>query len=884
MTRNSPRPLLLLVAFLLSLPLSACWEGWSAGDDDDSNSLSGDDSDGDGIPDAVEGADDADGDGIPNYLDEDSDGDGIPDAVEGADDADGDGIPNFLDLDSDDDGIPDAVEGDGDADGDGIPDFLDTDSDGDGIPDSVEGSGDDDGDGIPNYLDLDSDGDGWPDSAEGDGDADGDGIPNFLDTDSDGDGIPDAQDDDLDGDGIPNSVEIGPDPNNPVDSDGDGIADIFDTDSDNDGIPDAIEGADDADGDGIPNYLDDDSDGDGWLDAQEGYEDIDGDGIPNFLDLDSDGDGEGDSSDSDVDGDGIPNSVEFGPGGQANPVDSDGDGVPDFFDTDSDGDGIPDSVEGTDDPDGDGIPNYLDDDSDGDGVPDNHEGYDDIDGDGIPNFLDEDSDGDGVPDGVDPDYDGDGIPNDQEGTGDTDGDGIPDYADADSDNDGILDSDEVDNGTDPYNPDTDGDGWTDLQEQICGTDPLDALDFCPDGIGVQVPGNLRSTIDISFETQVQLGDVMFILDETGSMQGTLDDVKNNFAAVATQAESFIPDLTFGVASFDDYNYGRMGSGSDKPFHHRQQQTSDLSLAQAALNGLYAGGGWDWPESTVEALYQGAIGSGYDQNCNGVYDSGQDVYPFIADPEGDGISNTFPGDFTERYDPSVPGTGQYDPSIPGDAFRLGGNGFRQGAVPILVYTTDATVRNGGLATSEGPKSELFPAGVPTGCQPDAISALLGPSLQSRDAKAIGVAARTGDAISAMHTIAEFTDSYFDLNSNGQADPGEHMVYTSGSYDIVDRVTEGIEEFTANVTYDLTMVIDPDNVANLDNEAIVNVTPNVYYDVPALNTVTFSFTLEPTPAAAATMFSDTVYEVPVVLYGNGQVVLANWNLIFVVTLSP
>ena len=77
------------------------------------------DSDGDGIPDGVEGTDDPDGDGIPNYLDPDSDGDGIPDAVEWIgngtaqhphSDVDGDGVPNFLDLDSDGDGVPDTVE------------------------------------------------------------------------------------------------------------------------------------------------------------------------------------------------------------------------------------------------------------------------------------------------------------------------------------------------------------------------------------------------------------------------------------------------------------------------------------------------------------------------------------------------------------------------------------------------------------------------------------------------------------------------------------------------------------------------------------------------------------------------------------------------------
>jgi hypothetical protein len=41
---------------------------------------------------------------------EDSDGDGIPDSVEGASDPDHDETPNYLDLDSDDDGVPDALE------------------------------------------------------------------------------------------------------------------------------------------------------------------------------------------------------------------------------------------------------------------------------------------------------------------------------------------------------------------------------------------------------------------------------------------------------------------------------------------------------------------------------------------------------------------------------------------------------------------------------------------------------------------------------------------------------------------------------------------------------------------------------------------------------
>jgi hypothetical protein len=63
-------------------------------------------------------------------------------------------------LDSDGDGIPDSVEGDGDPDGDGLPNYLDLDSNNNGIPDSVEVGADPDvpvdgnGNGIFEYLEM----------------------------------------------------------------------------------------------------------------------------------------------------------------------------------------------------------------------------------------------------------------------------------------------------------------------------------------------------------------------------------------------------------------------------------------------------------------------------------------------------------------------------------------------------------------------------------------------------------------------------------------------------------------------------------------------------------------------------------------------------------
>lgn len=94
------------------------------------------DTDGDGIPDEVEGTEDPDEDGLPNFNDLDSDGDGIPDADETAEDADGDTIPNFLDLDSDDDGMSDEWENDHQL--NPYADDANEDPDGDGVVNIIE--------------------------------------------------------------------------------------------------------------------------------------------------------------------------------------------------------------------------------------------------------------------------------------------------------------------------------------------------------------------------------------------------------------------------------------------------------------------------------------------------------------------------------------------------------------------------------------------------------------------------------------------------------------------------------------------------------------------------------------------------------------------------
>jgi hypothetical protein len=283
-------------------------------------------------------------------------------------------------------------------------------------------------------------------------------------------------------------------------------------------------------------------------DARDALADRDGDGIGDHDEAaaerrDTDGDGLIDADDLDSDGDGVPDASEAGDRDPATPPrDSDGDGLPDARDLDSDANGVPDAEEGTLDTDGDGVLDAHDPDDDGDGLRDEDELRRDSDGDGMPDHRDTDSDGDGlldrierlgdtdgdgVPDARDVDSDGDGLLDAEEGAVDTDGDGVLDVRDADSDDDGLSDRDEASvHHTNPRSADSDADGASDLIEIAAGTDARSDADN-PRARGDFVfivpfeaePLPARDTL--TFRTRVQLADVYFLFDRSGSMGGEI---------------------------------------------------------------------------------------------------------------------------------------------------------------------------------------------------------------------------------------------------------------------------------------------------------------------------------------------------------------------------
>ncbi|WP_437743582.1 hypothetical protein WMF39_00395 [Sorangium sp. So ce1504] len=496
------------------------------GDDDPQNT----DADDDGLSDDLEVSLGTD----PN--DADTDGDGVRDGLEPnpADDTDGDGLLNALDVDSDNDGLFDGTELGLGCDGPGTapsrrcaPDEdagatktspLDADTDDGGTRDGSEDANlngvADNGETEPTRGRGDDDGD------NDDGDEDGlsDDLEETLGTD------PDDADSDDDG------VQDGQEPNPADDADGDGLIHPLDVDSDDDGLYDGTElglacdgpGTDadaehcTADGDSgatMTSALSRDSDRGG---ATDGSEDANLNGALEAGETEpTAGHGADDSQNADGDADGLSDDLEVFLGSDPEDRDTDNDGLLDGEEPNPSDDG-----------DGDDLPDVLDADSDGDGLFDGTEagkGCADADTDAAAESCRPDADGGTTTTSVvNPDTDrggqsdgdedlnhdgkvdeGETDPNDAgDDLGDRDGDGLSnseetalgtDPDDADSDDDGALDGEEVEPGVDTdedgkinaLDPDSDGDGLLDGTELGKGcshedTD-ADAATCVPDG-------------------------------------------------------------------------------------------------------------------------------------------------------------------------------------------------------------------------------------------------------------------------------------------------------------------------------------------------------------------------------------------------------------------
>ncbi len=737
------------------------------------------DSDGDGIPDNIEAQ--AEGtyrapqnvDTNNNGLDDEYDpGDGGTPIVIA--NTDGQDDPDYLDDDSDQDGVSDAIEGH-DSNADGIADVTPagTDTDGDGLDDNFDtvvgpGVGNAAGsnaplqntDGVDNrdWRDTDDDEDGTL-TADEDGNSNG----NFVDDDADGNGRPDYLDSsaiDSDGDGVP-------DQNDPNDADpcvpsnfGTGCT----TDTDGDGTPDSVEGeTPDGDGDGTPDYLDSataDTDGDGTND-QSDPANLDP-CIPSTIapgcTADSDGDGLTDPvedalgtdiNNPDTDGDGISDGVETGGDGSIDAGDTDP------LDVDTDDDGLADGQEdsnangnvdagetdpGDNDTDGDGLNDGLESgvtnpiaDPDGAGpLSGSGPGFQgDADPSSTTNPLSTDSDGDGLDDGVeDANQDGQTL-NTIGGTGGAPGSGETDPSDADTDNDGLNDGDEV-NGTgplagigstDPLDTDTDDGGAQDGTEVTTdGTDPTagngldDAVDSDNDGISDAIEGVLGTDPNDADSDNDGLTDG----EEVGS-NGVLDagetnpldaDSDDDGLSDGQEVNGTGPLAPFGPTDPLDNDSDNDGISDGVEAGVSTDGLNDGTSDAAGIPFSGTGGGFvgdadpntvtdpNNPDSDNDGLDDGVEDLNQDgQTNNTIGDSTTsgtgETDPSLADTDGDGLSD---GDEVNATGP-LAGIGATDP-LDTDT----DDGGTQDGTEVLADGTNPVFGNGGDDNAADPDND------------------------------------------------------------------------------------------------------------------------------------------------------------------------------------
>lgn len=149
-------------------------------------------------------------------------------------------------------------------------------------------------------------------------------------------------------------------------------------------------------------------------------------------------------------------------------------------------------------------------------------------------------------------------------------------------------------------------------------------------------------------------DVVFLIDTTSSFREEIDNLQRDMTRVVIPGiRARVPNSSFGVAAFEDFPAADFGSSTDRPFTLETAVTSSLSSVEQAVAKLDdpLGHGGDYPESGLEALWQLSTGDGF------VHQGQTLVAPYSGH--------------------ALVGGG-----------TLGGAGFRQGALHIVILATDA----------------------------------------------------------------------------------------------------------------------------------------------------------------------------------------------------
>ncbi len=151
---------------------------------------------------------------------------------------------------------------------------------------------------------------------------------------------------------------------------------------------------------------------------------------------------------------------------------------------------------------------------------------------------------------------------------------------------------------------------------------------------------------LTFSTDVKTMDVFINMDTTFSMGGELASLQSALGnTIIPEIQVEVPNTQFGVGYFEDFPL--LGYGDpvgDQPFSLALGISNNVGSVQAAVFSLTIADGGDIPEANIEALYQIATGEG------------------LVGPAPTNVAANNTG--------------------------IGGVGFREGSLPVVVSITDA----------------------------------------------------------------------------------------------------------------------------------------------------------------------------------------------------
>lgn len=98
-------------------------------------------------------------------------------------------------------------------------------------------------------------------------------------------------------------------------------------------------------------------------------------------------------------------------------------------------------------------------------------------------------------------------------------------------------------------------------------------------------------------------DVMLIFDTSGSMEGQLEEAKQEIQEVIAHVNATLPDVEYGVAEVKDFANAYGNGPEETPWKLDQALTSNTAAISGAIAPLAASGGGDGPEAYGRALWE-----------------------------------------------------------------------------------------------------------------------------------------------------------------------------------------------------------------------------------------------------------------------------------------